>query len=549
MKLVDKVVLFVFGAVLVAYIVYVYDKNTKLGSQQSLRVPLLKDKLIWKPQDVVLKRAPQDAVLKRAVDALKVQHPIKPNITKALVLKNPAPQSFLSDKILQDGLKVSFIRNKLQVNIVEENEKALVYWLSMAKYKMIKMTGNTLILFSNQLDMSVPPYFQHFPFHRVPQNDKEMLYVLQSGGTFLMKAILTGIIKRIIWIRPSWIKKPSSAAYSKQLLGIGMIKTKTRISYCTCQLNKCIIQGSNKATTQCHLKMNVLVENLKETAYQKKSMEKNWLPQADILLHIDSTYFGYISPSAMLSKMIPDGKVLEKIDNLSKKLFCPKSIPDEIYIDRLMLKAIEYSLIEKECAKNNTKKIKTGPFAKCVGVKKANFKMDEEIYKFLKRKLVDTDIPYLCSKYTHFVDFLIKEMSTSLTQRRIPQLGILKLTGFCLSTTVKAPGQFGLCKGSKAFGQTTKFMPSHRPTMKEIKAKIDLLRPFLKRLPVKSVKTITFCRNVRHGYAPRLFLPLIETSLLKSFNISFPRFTLNYDRHILGHKQGWFYRTYLKDTL
>jgi hypothetical protein len=101
--------------------------------------------------------------------------------------------------------------------------------------------------------------------------------------------------------------------------------------------------------------------------------------------------------------------------------------------------------------RNNTSKIKTGPFADCKGVHDKYFKMGDEIYKFLRRKLEVSQ--YLCKTYSPFVDFLIKELSLSFKQKNMNQLELLKVTGFCLSTTVKSPQKFGMCMGASSFGQ------------------------------------------------------------------------------------------------
>lgn len=322
------------------------------------------------------------------------------------------------------------------------------------------------------------------------------------------------------------------------------------VNFCRCESNRCSIPWANMILTpeQCHSKINIIIDSVQESTFQKKLTEKNWLPStANILLHIEGTYFGYVSQTSVLATVFSENNVLEKIDNLANKLFCIHSIQDEIYIDRLMLKAIEYSKINKECLKNNTSKIKTGPFAYCKGIHDQYFKMEDEIYKFLRRKLEGTR--YLCKTYSPFVDFLIKELSLSFKQKNIIQLGLLKVTGFCLSTTVKSPQKFGMCKGDSSFGQNRSFIQSHKPNPKEIKPRIELLRLFLNKISVKRIKTVTFCRSIRQGNAPRFYLPYIESSLLKYFKTIDPNFNLNYDRHILGHKSGWYNRSHLKDTL
>jgi hypothetical protein len=81
--------------------------------------------------------------------------------------------------------------------------------------------------------------------------------------------------------------------------------------------------------------------------------------------------------------------------------------------------------------------------------------MGDEIYKFLRRKLEVSQ--YLCKTYSPFVDFLIKELSLSFKQKNMNQLELLKVTGFCLSTTVKSPQKFGMCMGASSFGQNKYF--------------------------------------------------------------------------------------------
>lgn len=567
MKLVDKVVLFVFGTILLAYVIYLSRSKSAIfisTREKSSKRPslLLKDKLVYKPLG-----KPQDFVLNNVVNAVRprpvqsrmsVHQPLAPPVKKEAkkakvalqIQKPPTQESFLNDPLLLDGMRLFLLNTNMLVNIVEENEKALIYWFSLAKVGFVKKEGNTLVLFSNSLELTLPPYYQHFPFHRIPAHEHEMLYLLQSKGSYVLKAILTGMFKRIIWIRPSWTG--ISGTYQKETMEFGMFETNDQILYCLCKANKCGTRDSkiNLLQSDCKSRVNVVVENVKDLVLGQYLVTKSWLPRDNVILHVDASYFGYISPLAALQRAIPDekGKVLLKIDNITKKVLCPKSIPDEIYLDRLLLKAIEYSKTEKLCRRNQTSKIKTGPFAECKGeIKSKNFKMDNEIYKFLRRKLETST--YLCDKYTSFVDFLLKELSSILNNRKEPQLATLKLYGFCLTTTVKAGGKFGICKGSKSFGEEHKFVRSHQTSSKEIKNKIEILNQLIKKLSTKDLKTITYCRSVRHGYAPRFHASRIENKLLELLHSFNPRLILNYDRHILGHKYGWYNRSYLTDTL
>lgn len=143
MKLVDKVVLFVFGTILIAYVIYlsrgkraIFNYNrAKTAKRPSL---LLKDKLVFKPQG-----GPQDYVLHNVVNAVKPrpgglrankpqplvaprQHVVK-NAKKdgvALQIQKPPTQfDFLHDPLLLDGLRLFLLNANMQVNVVEENEK------------------------------------------------------------------------------------------------------------------------------------------------------------------------------------------------------------------------------------------------------------------------------------------------------------------------------------------------------------------------------------------------------------------------------------------
>lgn len=557
MKLIDKVVFCVLGTVLIIYIVYIHNKGPTLNGQRSQRAPLLKDSVAWNTR--------QDALYKEAVRAFQRDDPSKrkaeQNISRkdsvqkksdnSSVLRVSDKESLHSDQILRDGLRISYSKSSLQVNIIEENEKALVYWLIMAKTGMLKMNGNTLIVFSYDLEMNIPKYFPHFPFNRVPIDDNELIYVLQSPGSYIMKCVLLGLVKRIIWVLPNWSKE--SIPNGQQRIEFGIVKMNNVISFCKCESDVCIAPWWSMiplSSDKCQSKISVAVDRVKEGMFSQKLSEKNWITSAnDILLHIDATYFGYVPPSSVIQKVITDNKILIKINNLTKKLFCPHSIQEETYMDRLLLKAIEYSKINKECLRNKMYNIVKGPFAYCKGVTEPDFQMEDEIYKFLRRKLENSS--YLCKQYTQVDDFLLKEIALTLKQRSIVHLESLKRTGFCLSTTVKTPQTFGLCSGPTDYDKISSYRlkQERKPTTEDIKARIGLLQLFITTIPVKNIKTVTFCRSVRRGNGPRYYMSYIESNLLKGFRIAFPNFNLNYDRHILGHKEGWYHRSYLNDTI
>lgn len=140
MKLVDKVVLFVFGTILLAYVIYLSRSKSAIfisTREKSSKRPslLLKDKLVYKPlgkpQDFVLNNV-VNAVRPRPVESRMSVHqplapPVKKEVKKAKVAlqiqKPPTQESFLNDPLLLDGLRLFLLNTNMLVNIVEENEK------------------------------------------------------------------------------------------------------------------------------------------------------------------------------------------------------------------------------------------------------------------------------------------------------------------------------------------------------------------------------------------------------------------------------------------
>jgi hypothetical protein len=129
MKLIEKVVLFVFSTILVAYIIYTNRNKPSVKSKKSLRVPLLKDNIIWNGQrDAIYNKAVQTFNKQKAYAKEKNGHPTvskkKKNVS-SIVRVGPVKDAFLSDKLLRDGLLISFTKTKLQFNIIEENTKGI----------------------------------------------------------------------------------------------------------------------------------------------------------------------------------------------------------------------------------------------------------------------------------------------------------------------------------------------------------------------------------------------------------------------------------------
>lgn len=108
--------------------------------------------------------------------------------------------------------------------------------------------------------------------------------------SYFQAAVIAGIFDRIIWIYPSWLKKPENdPKYIDTKISLGYI-TKNSVFICLCEKNfneiSCYYVDTNKddedrivplEKNECETKLNIQFEIIEENEAVKKFKNTDWL--------------------------------------------------------------------------------------------------------------------------------------------------------------------------------------------------------------------------------------------------------------------------------
>ncbi|CAC5423842.1 unnamed protein product [Mytilus coruscus] len=376
------------------------------------------------------------------------------------------------------------------------------------------------------------------------------IQILITVHTF-QEAIISGLIKRVIWIWPEWDKKNHNSSYSVQHNQIGIANVKRRDNtqyevsvYVNSQqkssLYNCYYPDyeSDNATAisipkhKCRVQRTYTVEEIQENVAVKYVNNAKWLlNNEEIILDLDEDYYGCVYASQPLLDLGVKEVELKHINNYLDKLICPKSLVQERYVDNILTTALD--LFKRFYTCQNPKQ----PVAINKNCPKLA-KITSEVNAYLQKILWQNKKIHLCSKQHHAVKYAISEIIHSFQKLGIKQLKAMQRVGFCLNTSPKTykvtfPPRYGICMGANTPSDSSVLI--HNPTRKEITERTATLQNILKSLKAKSVKFVTICRSSRDGYTPRRFFKLIESDIMASLNKTFNNNCVaHYDGGLLG---------------
>lgn len=447
----------------------------------------------------------------------------------------------------------------LSLFVVEEHHEVIPYWFDAANAKAISHHGNTLIHIDGHDDMAPPAHFPDYPTFRWPKTKQDFKLLMQRNDVFIIEAIISGLIKRVIWIWPEWDKKNHNSSYSVQHNQIGIANVKRRDNtqyevFCICEfqqkssLYNCYYPDyeSDNATAisipknKCRVQRTYTVEEIQENVAVKYVNNAKWLlNNEEIILDLDEDYYGCVYASQPLLDLGVKEVELKHINNYLDKLICPKSLAQERYVDNILTTALD--LFKRFYTCQNPKQ----PVAINKNCPKLA-KITSEVNAYLQKILWQNKKIHLCSKQHHAVKYAISEIIHSFQKLGIKQLKAMQRVGFCLNTSPKTykvtfPPRYGICMGANTPSDSSVLI--HNPTRKEITERTATLQNILKSLKAKSVKFVTICRSSRDGYTPRRFFKLIESDIMASLNKTFNNNCVaHYDGGLLGGIKGWISR-------
>jgi len=96
-----------------------------------------------------------------------------------------------------------------EVVVCETHDRALYYWLTAAEKGLIPASGNTVIHIDAHPDMGVP----ECPISADRPLNIENLLSCVDISSFQLAAVGAGLVKKIVWLRPSWAKQFSDGQY------------------------------------------------------------------------------------------------------------------------------------------------------------------------------------------------------------------------------------------------------------------------------------------------------------------------------------------------
>ena len=380
--------------------------------------------------------------------------------------------------------------------------------------------------------------------HKIPPSTDMFLPLMQSNDVFILSAILKGLIKRIIWILPTWqnftrpMKLESYVGWTKL--------DENKKTYCSCQsfvfkkyvsnftciyLNRELknekFSNSNIDNTEVQIP-DAMCHQLKAFSAILLSEEK-FIKQANLefinnlFVDIDEDFFGVESG---VQAIINQGLTLEVHNLLNeqiKMIICPVSISDEQYADQAL----------------------RSMFKKVLSMK-INGDKNEIVLSAITQVLTQLASRFSCEEITEPIrtEMLLSNFGLVVYQKSYEELNVMGNIKYCLD---KSPGlklrpNFGLCSGNIFPGDPIN--PIHVASHQEIVQVGESLTSILKKINSKGrIQFVSIARSLRDGYTPRHQQREIEKTVLKSLEETAQVFNkkikVKYDKHLVFGKEGW----------
>ena len=357
---------------------------------------------------------------------------------------------------------------------------------------------------------------------------------MQANDRFIISAILTGLINRVIWVQPDWLAdKAQSVDYMKGMVGI-VLPGDGRESgkLCSCHrypIEKNTFCGYFSADKQIEIPRNackklkvykyiVTSENHFLKAFKTKSLKEK-----HVILDIDEDYFGVQSGVQLLIDAGIPLDVIYVIDEILPQLFCPNSIMAEQALDK-DLRAMFGSLKNKLLLGNTMK----SPYA-----------IKPIVSKHVGKHICNKNDNTILRKFVSYINANVtRKIAGALSNAKYCFFDSLQLNH---DTKNNLP-DFNLCHGTNYPGQTLNQI--YVDTETGIEKRGERLSKILDYIFESGApKIITIARSLRDGYVPRKQQRLVEHTVRKAIetNLSkrFIKSETIFDENLIGGKDGW----------
>ncbi|XP_045211861.2 uncharacterized protein LOC123563238 [Mercenaria mercenaria] len=448
----------------------------------------------------------------------------------------------------------------VHVYIVEEHHEVIPYWFAAARREIIPKSGNTLVHIDGHADLEPPLYVPGYPGFAWP-HEWQLKFLMQTNNAFIQASAMTGLVNRVIWVWPDWVKTNHESGYFMSTVRLGLFSVthngnSTQKGFCACTKSgiqsECrtltnVSRMANKSSSDgdfiipssiCKIKKILIVEEIHEDKALAFFGKSDWIAKSEnIILDIDEDYYGRSYAIEPLLKADLSYSRLNRLSSLIASYICPITFTHEKESDKFLMELLSITRAKRVCkfTYNTLENSKT-----CNGV--AEIDLHRYFKHQLDRSVTDKTVR-LCSLKLSTNDF-VQQLLAKLATFTIKQIRALQKTGFCLRMSPKSlriyekDYRFGLCIGSNIPEQTS--VLEHNATQSEISTRSILLKYLFKKLTDHSVELVTISRSVRDGYTPRHFFEQIEVGILNGLNISFNgKIKVHYDPELLGGMPGW----------
>ena len=174
---------------------------------------------------------------------------------------------------------------------------------------------------------------------------------MQGNDEFIVSAAMTGLIDRIIWIKPDW-DMPYKTAYARRVYA-GTVEIDGKTFSCSCM--KRVSRKKPKQKYECSsLDDDIpkkscirLTKDFKYFVFSASQFQKFYnssvFVNGNVFLDLDEDYFGVESGvKALVDSGIPLDDI-SKIDDILPKLYCPKSTLAEQLLNTRLRTPVSYT--------------------------------------------------------------------------------------------------------------------------------------------------------------------------------------------------------------
>uniref|UniRef100_A0A7M5XIQ1 Uncharacterized protein n=1 Tax=Clytia hemisphaerica TaxID=252671 RepID=A0A7M5XIQ1_9CNID len=438
----------------------------------------------------------------------------------------------------------------VKIAIVDQHQEVIPHWYQAIKDGKIASSTNTLIHFDGHSDMATPENYEIIEQTLMQPNEKRhksksyLLPLMQANDRFITSAVLTGLIDRVIWVQPDWLRKDTveiQVGYIGETTNVQDPEKSKTACMCVKEIRKLKKQREHKET---HRKEELACFYLTEALHNQTQMvpqkschkvhplkyfvfsERNFmryfrsrsLKPGHVFIDIDEDYFGV---EGGVQKMIDGGIPMDVIyitDEVIPQIYCPNSIMAEKGLNTALQNMFHELYLSD---------------------KRSESLIEDVVMKHTKK--------YFCEKQDNtFVHLFISYIQTQSTKQ---VLKALSSTKYCLFNSLQlrdellgTKNDFALCHGTIFPNDTLNKIYVDSKT--GIETRRDNLSKMLDFIYASTQpRLITIARSLRDGYVPREQQRFIERNVRKAVDQTLRKVKMTsetiFDENLVFGEKGW----------